>query len=69
MAVSPALIRRLSQDLPQMVMLKHEDWPGLTKMSALRDREADPAVARLSILCGNGGLYLPLELARGADGG
>ena len=67
-AVSPALIRRLSQDLPQMVMLKHEDWPGLTKISALRDHEADPAVARLSILCGNGGLYLPQELARGADG-
>lgn len=66
--VSPALIRRLSTDLPQIVMLKHEDWPGLTKISALRAMEADPAVARLSILCGNGGLYLPQELARGADG-
>jgi len=30
--------------------------------------EADPSVPRLSILCGNGGLYLPQELARGADG-
>ncbi|QOL80398.1 dihydrodipicolinate synthase family protein [Pseudooceanicola spongiae] len=67
-AVAPALIRRLSQDLPQMVMLKHEDWPGLTKISALRDHEKNEGVARLSILCGNGGLYLPQELARGADG-
>lgn len=31
--VSPGLIRRLSTDCPQIVMLKHEDWPGLTKIS------------------------------------
>lgn len=66
--VSARLIRQLSQALPQMVMLKHEDWPGLTKISALRAQERDGTVARLSILCGNGGLYLPQELARGADG-
>ncbi|WP_138466645.1 dihydrodipicolinate synthase family protein [Poseidonocella sp. HB161398] len=66
--VSAALIRRLSTELPQMVMLKHEDWPGLTKITALRGHEADAGVPRLSILCGNGGLYLPQELARGADG-
>jgi len=39
--VSSALIRRLSTELPQIVMLKHEDWPGLTKISALRAMEAD----------------------------
>lgn len=52
--------------LPQIVMLKHEDWPGLSKLSRLRN----PAKAgrRLSILVGNGGLFLPQELARGADG-
>ena len=66
--VSPALIRRLSDDLPQMVMLKHEDWPGLGKISALRRMEETGDHSRLSILCGNGGLFLPLELARGADG-
>lgn len=65
--VSPGLIRRLSDDLPQMVMLKHEDWPGLAKISALRADETGVR-ARLSILCGNGGLYLPQELQRGADG-
>jgi len=50
------------------VMLKHEDWPGLTKISQLRKQEEDTGVARLSILTGNGGLYLPQELQRGADG-
>ena len=66
--VSPALVRRLSDDLPQIVMLKHEDWPGLSKITALREQERSTGCARLSILCGNGGLYLPQELARGADG-
>ncbi|KFI26909.1 dihydrodipicolinate synthase family protein [Paenirhodobacter enshiensis] len=66
--VSPALIRRLSQDLDQIVMLKHEDCPGLNKISTLRAEEAEGGVKRLSILTGNGGLYLPQELARGADG-
>ncbi|SES37116.1 4-hydroxy-tetrahydrodipicolinate synthase [Tranquillimonas rosea] len=65
--VSPHLIRRLSDAREQIVMLKHEDWPGLSKISALRGME-DGARRRLSILCGNGGLYLPQELARGADG-
>lgn len=66
--VSAALIRRLSTDLPQIVMLKHEDWPGLSKITALRRMEDAPDTPRLSILTGNGGLYLPQELQRGADG-
>lgn len=66
--VSTGLIRRLSQERAQIVMLKHEDWPGLTKISQLRKQEEDAGVARLSILTGNGGLYLPQELQRGADG-
>lgn len=57
-------ILALAADHPQMVMLKHEDWPGLAKLSRVR-AEARP---RLSILTGNGGLFLPMELARGADG-
>jgi 4-hydroxy-tetrahydrodipicolinate synthase len=44
-------------------MLKHEDCPGLAKLSKVR-----AGSPRLSILTGNGGLYLPQELARGADG-
>jgi len=66
--VSPGLIRRLSEARSQIVMLKHEDWPGLTKITKLRQDEETPGVARLSILVGNGGLYLPQELQRGADG-
>ncbi len=66
--LSARLIRRLSLDIPQLVMLKHEDWPGLTKITAIRDMEKLGDGPRMSILCGNGGLYLPQELARGADG-
>lgn len=66
--VSPALIRRLSNARSQIVMLKHEDWPGLSKISALRAMEASDGSDRLSILVGNGGVYLPQELQRGADG-
>lgn len=66
--VSPGFIRRLSQSLDQIVMLKHEDWPGLGKISQLRAQEKASGVKRLSILVGNGGLYLPQELQRGADG-
>ena len=50
-----------------MVMLKHEDWPGLAKISAIRKAEQD-GQRRISILCGNGGGFLPEEMARGADG-
>ena len=50
-----------------MVMLKHEDWPGLNKISRVRDASAQ-GLRRVSLLVGNGGLYLPQELARGADG-
>jgi len=49
------------------VMLKHEDWPGLDKITAVREREKH-GMRRLSILSGNCGIFLPFELARGADG-
>ncbi len=50
-------------------MLKHEDCPGLAKLSAIRAASARGEVARVSILTGNGGgLFLPEELRRGADG-
>lgn len=52
---------------PQIVMLKHEDWPGLTKLSRMREATGQGA-GRLSILTGNSALFLPQEMQRGADG-
>lgn len=66
-AISPGTLGLIAEALPSVVMLKHEDWPGLAKISALRAAEAR-GQRRLSILCGNGGLFLPEEIARGADG-
>jgi len=54
--------------LPSLVMLKHEDWPGLRKLKQIRNSCDGGARRRISILVGNGGLYLPQELRRGADG-
>lgn len=58
---------RIFADNPQIVMFKHEDWPGLNKLSQIREATGEGA-SRMSILTGNAGLFLPLELARGADG-
>jgi 4-hydroxy-tetrahydrodipicolinate synthase len=66
--MTPAVIRRIVADLPSCVMLKHEDWPGLEKISQLRAFERDGAMRHISILCGNGGLFLDFECERGADG-
>jgi 4-hydroxy-tetrahydrodipicolinate synthase len=49
-------------------MLKHEDWPGLEKISALRKFQKEGSLKPLSILTGNGGLFLDFEMERGADG-
>ncbi|MEV0078304.1 dihydrodipicolinate synthase family protein [Nocardia neocaledoniensis] len=66
--MTPAVIARIATSVPSCVMLKHEDWPGLDKISALRRLEQESAMPRLSILCGNGGLFLDFETERGADG-
>jgi 4-hydroxy-tetrahydrodipicolinate synthase len=60
-------IERVIATCPSCVMLKHEDWPGLDKLTALRAREVG-GMRRVSVLVGSGGLFLPHELARGADG-
>ncbi|MDB5374478.1 MAG: dihydrodipicolinate synthase family protein [Belnapia sp.] len=65
--MSVEMIRRMAED-PRMVMLKAEDNPGLDKLSALRRLAAAGRMRRLSILGGNGGLFLVEELQRGADG-
>ncbi|MBX3536925.1 MAG: dihydrodipicolinate synthase family protein [Chelatococcus sp.] len=66
--MTPGVIRRIITDNPSCVMLKHEDWPGLEKISTLRKWEAEGSLRHVSILCGNGGLFLDFETERGADG-
>ena len=66
--MTPQVIRRIAQDNPACVMLKHEDWPGLEKISTIRAYQREGSMGKLAILCGNGGLFLDFELERGADG-
>jgi len=66
--MSPGVIRRIVTDNPSCVMLKHEDWPGLDKITAVRRFTAEESMRPISILCGNGGLFLSHEIERGADG-
>jgi 4-hydroxy-tetrahydrodipicolinate synthase len=66
--MAPQVIRRIITDNPSCVMLKHEDWPGLEKISALRRFQADGSMRPISILTGNGALFLDFEMERGADG-
>ena len=67
-----AVILRILRNSPTCVMLKHEDCPGLAKLSAIRAASERGEIGdgrRVSILTGNGGgLFLPEELSRGADG-
>jgi len=65
--MSVAVYSRIVKELPQVVMLKAEDCPGLTKIARIRELEAQ-GQRRSSILVGNNGLFYPLELERGADG-
>jgi 4-hydroxy-tetrahydrodipicolinate synthase len=65
--ISVPLFNRMVADFSRLVMLKHEECPGLNKISRVR-QASDEGLRRVSILVGNGGLYLPQELARGADG-
>src|SRR5256885_16929297 len=65
---TPAVIRRIVMNSPSCVMLKHEDWPGLEKISALRNFQKDGSLRELSILVGNGGVFLEFEMERGGDG-
>ncbi|MCZ8374444.1 MAG: dihydrodipicolinate synthase family protein [Beijerinckiaceae bacterium] len=66
--ISPGVINRIVKACPTCVMLKHEDWPGLNKITAIRAASDRGETRRISILCGNGGLFLTEELSRGADG-
>lgn len=66
--MTPKVIRQIVQNHPSCVMLKHEDWPGLEKISTVRGFQKDGSMRPISILCGNGGLFLDFEMERGADG-
>ena len=66
--MTAGVIRRIVTEIPSCAMLKHEDWPGLDKISTLRGFERDGSMRHISILCGNGGLFLDYEMERGADG-
>ncbi|HET7400967.1 MAG TPA: dihydrodipicolinate synthase family protein, partial [Usitatibacter sp.] len=66
--MTPAVIRRIVMDNPACQVLKHEDWPGLDKISALRGFERDGSMRHVSILTGNNALFLDFEMERGADG-
>ncbi|WP_409564837.1 dihydrodipicolinate synthase family protein [Microvirga sp.] len=66
--MTPKVIMRIIEQSPSCVMLKHEDWPGLDKITTLRRASDSGQARRVSILCGNGGMFLPFEMERGADG-
>ena len=67
--MSSAVVMQVIAQSPRCVMLKHEDSPGLGKLSAIRAAQAQQTLRQISILTGNGGgLFLPEELDRGADG-
>lgn len=66
--MSPGVIRRIVAAHPSCKMLKHEDWPGLDKITTLRGFQSDGSMRPISILIGNGGLFLDFEMERGVDG-
>jgi 4-hydroxy-tetrahydrodipicolinate synthase len=65
---SVSVLVRLVNAHRNLVMLKHEESPGLAKITQLRDRADRGEMRRISILVGNSGIHLPQELRRGVDG-
>ena len=66
--MTPQVLRRVVTENPSCVMLKIEDWPSLEKITAVRGLEDAGDMRRVSILTGNGGVFVNYELERGADG-
>ena len=66
--MTPNVVRRIVMENESCVILKHEDWPGLEKITTLRGFERDGSMRHIAILTGNGGLFLDFEMDRGADG-
>ena len=66
--MTPNVLKRIVNEHASCVMFKHEDWPGLEKITALRGFEKDGSMKPISILTGNGGLFIDFEMERGVDG-
>jgi 4-hydroxy-tetrahydrodipicolinate synthase len=66
--ITVSVVLGLIAEAESFVMFKHEDCPGLAKLSRIRSESETSGLRRVSIVVGNGGLYYPLELGRGADG-
>jgi 4-hydroxy-tetrahydrodipicolinate synthase len=66
--LSVPVFHRMVDAFPRLVMLKHEDAPGLAKLTRVREEARRDGRRRVSVLVGNNALYSPLELVRGADG-
>jgi 4-hydroxy-tetrahydrodipicolinate synthase len=67
--MSTPVILKILKNSPNCVMLKHEDSPGLNKLSGIIASITKKEIERVSILTGNGGgLFLTEEMIRGADG-
>lgn len=65
--MAPYLITRMVHDFDGLMMFKHEESPGLNKITTLREAQR-LGTRRVSIMVGNGALHYPQELGRGADG-
>ena len=66
--MSSSLLNRMFAQWPSLKVMKHEESPGLRKISKMRAAEAKGERRRVSILVGNSGIHLPQELRRGVDG-
>src|SRR5260221_968714 len=67
--MSAPLINRFFADFASLKMLKHEEAPGLRKLTKVRAADKDGSRnRRISILVGNGGIHPPQELGRAAHG-
>jgi 4-hydroxy-tetrahydrodipicolinate synthase len=67
--MSVSLINRMLAKHDSIKVLKHEDVPGLRKLSKVRAADSDGSrKRRISIMVGNSALHLPQEMRRGADG-
>ena len=65
---SESVINTIMENHPSIEMFKHEDCPGHNKLSRLISHRDNNLNRKYSIFVGNGGLYVPQELERGADG-
>ncbi|WP_113133844.1 dihydrodipicolinate synthase family protein [Hyphomicrobiales bacterium] len=66
--MTSGVIAKIMSNHTSCLMLKHEDWPGLEKISKLRAMQKAKELRDFSVLCGNGGMFLDFEPERGADG-